>query len=246
MFTRVRGAVGGAFLGDEMGLGKTSQAMTLVQVLFLHADLSYAVRHAVDVDDGRRKDKMGLLHLGWDAVAGQECPSRRAIKKCFGLRCVCEVDSPTGKFSPRDGMAIAQLPAGLIWNWEKDYDRFFDRASESAIQLWIAHAKASRRVRWNGTDPRFHCRTDGSPKPLQIRHLVVTSCESWPSHIGGSPYPSQDSLGFELYKQQDPFKSSQTEGREVIHGAVTADTEKDACSQQQTQMQPEKLCLSAY
>jgi hypothetical protein len=55
-----------------------------------------------------------------------------------------------------------------------------------------------------------------------------------------SPYPSQASFGFELYKQEDPFESSQIESREVVHRAMTADTEKDACSQQQTQMQPEK------
>jgi hypothetical protein len=56
-----------------------------------------------------------------------------------------------------------------------------------------------------------------------------------------SPYPSQDSFEFELYKQEDLFESLQIEGREVVHRAVTTDTEKDACSQQQTQMQLEKL-----
>jgi hypothetical protein len=49
-----------------------------------------------------------------------------------------------------------------------------------------------------------------------------------------SPYPSQDSFEFELYKQEDPFESSQIEGREVVYGVVTVDTEKDAYSQQQT------------
>ncbi|KAH6717464.1 transglutaminase [Leptodontidium sp. MPI-SDFR-AT-0119] len=38
-----------------------------------------------------------------------------------------------------------------------------------------------------------------------------------------SPYPSQDSFAFELYEQQDPFKESQREGKEVVRGVATPD-----------------------
>jgi hypothetical protein len=37
------------------------------------------------------------------------------------------------------------------------------------------------------------------------------------------------------------IRSSRRKGRDVVHEAVTVDTQKDAWSQQQTQIQPEKL-----
>ncbi|CZR65341.1 uncharacterized protein PAC_15241 [Phialocephala subalpina] len=61
-----------------------------------------------------------------------------------------------------------------------------------------------------------------------------------------SPCGSQDSFAVGLYKEPDPFESSQTEGTEVAQGGVSGVARqnairKDPSSQQQTQLQPEKL-----
>jgi hypothetical protein len=172
----------GGFLCDDMGLGKTLQGLSVAQILHNHSELSYLVEEAVLNADGTRTDKDGNVHQGKGQTG--PCPSQKTIKRRFGICCNCWEGSPTD-FDVREGPVLNNVPSQLVWNWHRDWKRFFDPAHPLCIEHKVAHGSARIADRYN---PRLHGPCDPATGAALIgsnKIFVTTSPRSAASQLWG-------------------------------------------------------------
>jgi hypothetical protein len=172
----------GGFLCDDMGLGKTLQGLSVAQILHNHSELSYLVEEAESNADGTRTDKDDNVHQG-KGQAGP-CPSQKTIKRRFGICCNCWKGSPTD-FDVREGPVLNNVPSQLVWNWHRDWKRFFDPTHPLCIEHKVAHGSARIADRY---DPRLHGPCDPATGVAPVgsnKFFVTTSPRSAASQLWG-------------------------------------------------------------
>jgi hypothetical protein len=188
----------GGFLCDDMGLGKTLQGLSVAQILHNHSELSYLVEGAVLNADGTRTDKDGNVHQGKGQVG--PCPSQKTIKRKFGICCNCWGGSPTD-FDVREGPVLNNVPSQLVWNWHRDWKRFFDPAHPLCIEHKVAHGSARIADRY---EPRLHGPCDlatGAAPAGSNKFFVTTSPRSAASQLWGK---EQNSFQVQAYIKSGP------------------------------------------
>jgi hypothetical protein len=171
LVTNVKSMARGAFLCDDMGLGKTIQAFGVCQVLYNHAQLTYAVGEALHNANGTRTDPYGNIHQGKGRPG--PCPSQKAIKASFGICCNCWEGSPTG-FDVREGPVLNIVPPQLIWNWHRDWLKFFDPKNPLSIQHKVAHNSAKGVAKFD-REKHGLCDPQTGVAPRNSNRFVVTT-----------------------------------------------------------------------